>query len=119
VVGLACRRDAGENVERGDRLLATGQHKQAIIEYQSALAVEPNARAERGLGLAYEALSAYGLAERHLTAALEAKPRDAEAHVALARVLTHFGRYEKARAELGRALEQQADDDAGLVELAH
>jgi tetratricopeptide (TPR) repeat protein len=115
VVELACRRDANKNVERGDRLLATGQHKQAIVEYQSALALEPNARAERGLGLAYEALSAYGLAERHLTTALEAKPEDAEARVALARVSTHFGRYEKARAELRLAIEQDADNVPALL----
>lgn len=115
VLELGCRRDASKNVERGDRLLATGQHKQAIVEYQSALALEPNARAERGLGLAYEALSAYGLAERHLTTALEAKPEDAEARVALARVSTHFGRYEKARAELMLAIEQDADNEAALL----
>ncbi|HTV20238.1 MAG TPA: tetratricopeptide repeat protein, partial [Polyangiaceae bacterium] len=115
MLATACRRDVAKNVERGDRLLATGQHKQAIVEYQSALALEPNARAERGLGLAYEALSAYGLAERHLTTALEAKPEDAEARVALARVSTHFGRYEKARSELLLALEQDADCESALL----
>lgn len=115
LLALGCRRDANENIARGDRLLATGQHKQAIVEYQSALALEPNARAERGLGLAYEALSAYGLAERHLTTALEAKPEDAEARVALARVSTHFGRYEKARAELVSALGQDADCEPAML----
>src|SRR5690606_11971697 len=97
VLALACHRDASQSVERGDRLLATGQHKRAIVEYQAALSREANARAERGLGLAYEGLSAYALAQRHLSAALEAKPDDVVARVALARVSTHFGRYEKAR----------------------
>jgi hypothetical protein len=31
VLELACRRDANKNVERGDRLLATGQHKLAMF----------------------------------------------------------------------------------------
>lgn len=115
LVASGCRRDASKNVERGDRLLATGQHKQAIVEYQAAITLEPNARAERGLGLAYEALSAYALAERHLTTAIEAKPEDAEARVALARVSTHFGRYEKARAELLAALARDADCEPALL----
>jgi tetratricopeptide (TPR) repeat protein len=115
VLALACRRNATENVDRADRLLATGQHKQAIAEYQTALTLEPSARAERGLGLAYEALSAYGLAERHLAAALEAKPEDAEARVALARVSTHFGRYAKARSELLTAIEQNPDCEPALL----
>ena len=96
-------------------MLATGEPKQAIVEFQSALNVEPNAHAERGLGLAYEALSAYGLAERHLSAALEAKPDDAGARVALARVLTRFGQYAKARAELSTALDQDPDNEAALL----
>lgn len=96
-------------------MLATGQHKQAIVEYQAALAVEPSAHAERGLGLAYEALSAYTLAERHLTRALEARPDDADARVALARVSTHFGRYEKARGELILALEQDPNCEPAML----
>ena len=111
----ACRRDANVNVERGDRLLATGQNKQAIVEFQSALNLGPNAHAERGLGMAYEALSAFGLAERHLSAALEAKPGDVEARIALARVQTRFGRYEQARVELLRALEQEPDSEPALL----
>ena len=114
-IACACRRDANANLERGDRLLATGQNKQAIVEYQSALNVEPSAHAERGLGMAYEALSAFSLAERHLSAALEAKPGDTEARVALARVLTRFGRYERARAELLRAIEQEPDSEPALL----
>jgi len=115
VLGAACRRDAGSNVERGDRLLSTGQPKQAIIEYQAALGVEANARAERGLGLAYEALSAYALAQRHLAAALEAKPDDTEARIALARVLTRFGQYSKARDELWSVLDRDPDAEAALL----
>ncbi len=115
MLALACRRDVTQNLARADRLLATGQHKQAIVEYQTALTLEPSARAERGLGLAYEALSAYGLAERHLAAALEAKPEDAEARVALARVSTHFGRYAKARSELLTAIEQNPDCEPALL----
>jgi tetratricopeptide (TPR) repeat protein len=112
---VACRRNAASNLERGDRMLATGQHKQALVEFQSALELEPSAHAERGLGLAYEALSAYGLAQLHLSAALEAKPEDPEAHVALARVLARFGQYDRARAELTRALEQDANSEAALL----
>jgi tetratricopeptide (TPR) repeat protein len=112
---VACRRNAAANLERGDRMLATGLHKQAIVEFQSALELEPNAHAERGLGLAYEALSAYGLAQRHLSAALEAKPEDPEGHVAFARVLTRFGQYDKARAELMKALEQDPDSEPALL----
>jgi tetratricopeptide (TPR) repeat protein len=111
----ACRRNAASNLERGDRMLATGQNKQALVEFQSAIELEPSAHAERGLGLAYEALSAYGLAQRHLSAALEAKPEDPEGHVALARVLTRFGQYDKARAELVKALEQDPDAQAALL----
>lgn len=115
VVCAACRRDANANVERGDRLLATGQPKQAIVEFQSALNLGPNAHAERGLGMAYESVSAFALAERHLSMALESKPGDVEARVALARVLTRFGRYERARAELARALELEPDNEPALL----
>jgi tetratricopeptide (TPR) repeat protein len=115
VLAAACRRDPTENLKRADRLLATGQHKQAIVEYQTALELEPSAHAERGLGLAYEALSAYALAERHLATALEAKPDDAEARVGLARVSTRFGRYAKARSELLTALEQNPDCEPALL----
>jgi tetratricopeptide (TPR) repeat protein len=115
VVAVACRRDASQNLMRADRLLATAQPKQAIVEYQAALTLEPSAHAERGLGLAYEALGAHGMAERHLSAALEAKPDDLEARVALARVSTHFGRYAKARSELLTALEQNPDCEPALL----
>ncbi|HWO10044.1 MAG TPA: tetratricopeptide repeat protein, partial [Polyangiaceae bacterium] len=111
----ACRRSAAANIERGDRLLATGQNKQAIVEFQAALTLGPNAHAERGLGMAYEALSAFGLAERHLSSALEAKPEDLDARIARARVLTRFGRYETARVELLHALEQDPDSEPALL----
>ncbi len=112
---VACRRDANVNLERGDRLLGLGQNKQALVEYQTALNLESTAHAHRGLGLAYEALSAYGEAQRHLEAALEAKPMDTAARVALARVNTRFGHYDKARAELQAALEQEPSHDAALL----
>ena len=111
----ACRRDARPNLDRGDQLLSTGQHEQAIVEYQTALGIGPSARAERGLGLAYEALSAYALAQRHLSAALEARPEDAEARVALARVDTRVGQYGKARAELLTALAQDPQNESALL----
>lgn len=111
---VACHRDTAPNLEHADRLLAVGQNKQAIVEYQAALNVQPSAHAERGLGLAYEALGAFGEAQRHLESALEARPNDGEAHVALARVHTHFGRYEKARQQLLAALEQDPDLDPAL-----
>jgi tetratricopeptide (TPR) repeat protein len=103
------------NLERGDRLMALGQPKQAIVQYQTALNLESNPHAQRGLGLAYEALAAFAQAARHLEAALEAKPGDAEARVALARVSTHFGQYDRARALLSTTLEQQPDNDAALL----
>jgi tetratricopeptide (TPR) repeat protein len=115
VLTAGCRRDSVSNLEKGDRLLSTGQPKQAIVEYQTALELEPNARAERGLGLAYEALAAYALAQRHLSAALEAKPDDAEARVALARVLTRFGQYTKARDELWTVIDRAPDNEAALL----
>lgn len=114
-LAAACRRDPTENLSRADRLLATGQPKQAIVEYQTALGLEPSAHAERGLGLAYEALAAYALAERHLAMALEARPNDTDARVALARVSTRFGRYAKARSELLTALEQNPDCEPALL----
>jgi tetratricopeptide (TPR) repeat protein len=110
----ACHRDTAPNLEHADRLLAVGQNKQAIVEYQTALNVQPSAHAERGMGLAYEALGAFGEAQRHLESALEARPNDGEARVALARVHTHFGRYERARQQLLAALEQDPDLDAAL-----
>jgi tetratricopeptide (TPR) repeat protein len=115
VLEAACRRDSSSNLEKADRLLSTGQPKQAIVEYQTALGLEPNARAERGLGLAYEALAAYALAQRHLSAALEARPDDAEARVALARVLTRFGQYSKARDELWRVIDGAPDNEPALL----
>ncbi|MEO8178956.1 MAG: tetratricopeptide repeat protein [Deltaproteobacteria bacterium] len=111
----ACHRNANANLERADRLLALGENKQAIVEYQNALNIEPSAHAQRGLGLAYEALSAFSEAERHLQAALEAKPGDLDARVALARVQTRFGQYEKARQQLLTALEQEPNHDPALL----
>jgi tetratricopeptide (TPR) repeat protein len=111
----ACQRDVNANLERGDRLMALGQPKQAIVEYQTALNLESNAHAHRGLGLAYEALAAFGQARRHLQAALEAKPRDTDARIALARVSTRFGQYAAARSLLLTAVEQEPDNDAALL----
>jgi len=111
----ACHRDDNAHLARADRLLALGQNKQAIVEYQNALNVEPSAHAQRGLGLAYEALSAFSEAERYLQASLEAKPGDLEARVALARVQTRFGQYEKARQQLLTALEQEPNHDPALL----
>jgi tetratricopeptide (TPR) repeat protein len=111
----SCQRSATKNLERGDRLLALGDNKQAIVEYQSALNVEPSAHAQRGLGLAYEALAAFAEAQRHLQAALEAKPGDLEARVALARVDARFGQYEKARQQLLTAIEQEPNHEPALL----
>ncbi|HKO94029.1 MAG TPA: tetratricopeptide repeat protein, partial [Polyangiaceae bacterium] len=111
----ACRRDASPHLENADRLLALGENKQAIVEYQNAINVEPSARAQRGLGLAYEALSAFAESQRHLETALEAKPGDVEALVALARVYTRFGQYEKAREKLLAALEQDPNHDPAIL----
>lgn len=114
-MALACRRDAAASLERGDRLLATGQPRQALAEFQGALERQPSAHAERGLGLAYEALGAYSLAERHLSAALEARPEDTDARVALARVLTRFGKYDRARVEASRAIEQNPESEPAVL----
>jgi tetratricopeptide (TPR) repeat protein len=111
----ACHRDASANLEQGDRLMALGQFKQAIVEYQTALNLEANPHAQRGLGLAYEALAAFAQAQRYLEATLEAKPGDAEARVALARVSTRFGHYDRARSLLLAALDQNPDNDAALL----
>lgn len=96
-------------------MLALGHAKQAIVEYQAALDVEPSARAHRGLGLAYETLSAHTRARQHLEAAVEARPHDIEARVALARVHTHFGQYERARRELLAALEVDPNDSSAVL----
>lgn len=111
----ACHRSSNANLERGDRLLALGEAKQAIVEYQGAAKIEASAHAQRGLGLSYEALGAYVEAERHLEAALDAKPGDLDARVALARVQTHFGQYAKAREQLLTAIEQEPNHDAALL----
>ena len=111
----ACRRDASTHLEAADRLLALGENKRAIVEYQNAINVEPSAHAQRGLGLAYEALSAFTESQRHLQAAVEAKPGDVEALVASARVYTHFGQYEKAREQLLKALEQEPNHDPAIL----
>jgi tetratricopeptide (TPR) repeat protein len=115
VLASSCQRTAAKNLERGDRLLALGDNKQAIVEYQNALNVEPSAHAQRGLGLAYESLAAFAEAQRHLQAALEAKPGDLEARVALARVNARFGQYEKAREQLLTAIEQEPNHDPALL----
>ncbi len=115
LLALACHRSSSANLERGDRLLSLGEAKQAIAEYQSAANIEASAHAQRGLGLGHEALGAYEQAERHLEAALDAKPGDLEARVALARVQTHFGRYAKAREQLLLALEQEPNHDPALL----
>jgi tetratricopeptide (TPR) repeat protein len=114
-LSAGCHRDAHVNLERADRLLAVGDNKQAIVEYQNALNVEPSAHAQRGLGLAYEALSAFAEAQHHLEAALEGKPGDLEARVALARVYTRFGQYEKARQQLLTAIDQEPNHDPALL----
>lgn len=100
----ACQKSATPILERGDRALALGAYKPAIVEYRSALALGPSARAHRGLGLSYEALGANAEAERHLMAALSTRGDDAEARIALARVRAHEGQYGAAREELERTL---------------
>jgi tetratricopeptide (TPR) repeat protein len=114
-LGSACRRDASTHLENADRLLALGESKRAIVEYQNAINVEPSAHAQRGLGLAYEALSAFAESQRHLQAALDAKPGDLDALVASARVYTRFGQYEKAREQLLKALEQDPNHDPAIL----
>src|SRR3954447_5216418 len=115
VLASGCHPNASAKLERGDRLLALGDNKQAIVEYQNAVNIEPSAHAQRGLGLAYEALAAFAEAVRHLQAALEAKPGDLEARVALARVHARFGQYEKARQQLLTAIEQEPNHDPALL----
>jgi tetratricopeptide (TPR) repeat protein len=112
---MSCHRSGSANLERGDRLLALGESQQAIVEYQSAANIEPSAHAQRGLGLSQEELGAYTEADRHLEAALDAKPGDLEARVALARVQTHFGQYAKARDQLLLAIEQEPNHDPALL----
>lgn len=112
---FACRREARTHLDSGDRLLALGRAKRAIVEYQAAYEIDPSAHAHRGLGLSYEALGALTRAQQHLQAAVEARPSDLETRVALARVRGSFGQYAEARRELLAALEVAPHDEAALL----
>jgi len=59
----------------GQEALKQGQFVRAAEEFKKALALDPNlVEAEANLGLAYQSLSEYDLAVRHLTKALRERP---------------------------------------------
>ncbi len=82
-----------------------GNEDQAIVHYQKALAILPNAveaqynsqtQAHFNLGLIYRSQKQWKEAESEFRAFLHDEPNEARAHTALAEVLRAMGRFDEA-----------------------
>ncbi|MEM7679206.1 MAG: tetratricopeptide repeat protein [Myxococcota bacterium] len=67
-------------LKKGHEAAIAGQHRQAILNYQAAVALDPNlASAQRGLGIAYAAIEDYASAVRHYERFIDLQPESMEA----------------------------------------
>ncbi len=114
----ACRSNVTPQLEEGDRALALGQPRRAIEHYQAALTRGPNARAQRGLGLAFEELGSLPAARRHLEAALDGRPDDVSARLGLSRVQAREGAFAAAAQTLLELLRGAPDHTLALCLLS-
>lgn len=81
-----------------------GRLKPAIASYQTALRLQPNAAAHRGLGIAFERLEQFDKAESHFRQLLQADPGVAESHKLYGELMRTMGRLDIAMAAFDQAL---------------
>lgn len=92
---------ARTHFEAGQQLLESGYAERAAVELERAAALAPrSANSQYLLGVAYNALEAWGLAEGHLSRALVLDPRHPYALLELARAQLGLARTAEARTSL-------------------
>lgn len=105
--------------QRGRVLLAQGDPRAAMAEFQDALALDDAyAAALVGLGLAETRLGMLQQAVEHLEQAIELDPKRGEAHLARAQALEAFGRGREALASYYRALEFEPGNADAMIRVA-
>ena len=98
----------------GNEAFKTGDYKQAEVEYQQALKLEPkSSTALNNLGVVQNELGKFDDAAATLERAVAADPKNAIAHYALAKSLIKKGNYTQAlqEAQQSIALNQQQGSD--------
>jgi tetratricopeptide (TPR) repeat protein len=91
-LALGCKRDPQVQkrnyVDKGASYFQQGKYREAVIEYQSALQIDPRfAEAHRGLAESFLRLGNYRGAYQELLAAVEIDPADAKAQIDLGDLL--------------------------------
>lgn len=97
------------HINLGAALANSGRLDEAMVEYESALSIRPNAKLHFVLGRALLDRSKPFLAEKHFRQAVTLQPNDAEAQFALAMALTDLERLDEAAKHLEKALSLQPD----------
>ena len=104
------------HLDRGDRYFKQEKYREAVIEYQNALRIDPrSAHAARQTGLAHFNLGELGQAYRYLLSAQELDPANAEVRLKLGAILLLGGRAEEARGHAEWVLERQPNSLDALV----
>src|SRR5215467_13490457 len=100
---------------RGEKYLKEGKANEAIIEFRSALQVDPNfVPAIQGLGRAYAAKSWNGDALREFQRAQKLTPDSLSLQVDLGRVLVQTGAFKEAEAQATAILNKEPRNVDGL-----
>lgn len=101
------------NFSLGNLRFAEGDHAGAKAFYSATLRLNPQHKgALNNLGVVFLSEQHWNLAADCLVQALRQDPRDAKAHYLLAQALLKSGNYERARDEIGKALELQPSQSA-------
>lgn len=109
---------ADDLIERGNALTRAGQLDAALLQYTSALALEPDRfEAHANLGTLLLALRRHADAEVHLRRALASRPDEAPLHVALGQACAALGRVDESEDHLRHALDIDPDSDAAALAL--
>jgi tetratricopeptide (TPR) repeat protein len=108
---------AADHLGRGDKLLAEGKLREAVIEYRAAVqADDRNAPARQKLGRAFIQAGDVAGAYPHLVRAADLLPNDASAQVDAAAALLAIERFEDARTRAEKAIALDARNvDAHII----
>jgi tetratricopeptide (TPR) repeat protein len=102
-------------LQRGQEYLRNGKSNEAIVEFRSALQVDPDfVPALQGLGEAYAAKSWFGDALRELIRAQGLAPDSLPIAADLGRVLVDVGAWKDAQEQAGKILEKEPRNPDGL-----
>ena len=89
-----------------------GEYEQAILDYQKSLEIMPTEMtAKQGIGRCYRKLKEYESAERSIQEALKVEPFNPKFNYEISLVYWDWGKKEKAREHLNRALYVWEDAD--------